>query len=146
MTLSGPKTLSSVSQLILETSCWGHIFNFHVKKALIILTATESSFVFEQTQISGNLEQSFLHLSLRTYPNNWDDVRVGQGQGEEGTLPELSWLALFSSHTHQLFLYWANQLSKASLNFCKWVAVWDLRTDNNSPVGEPGLPLDSSTC
>lgn len=98
---------------------------------MIILTATESSLVFEQTQISGNLEQSFLHLSLQTYPNNWDNVRVGLGQGEEGKLPELSQLALFSSHTHQLFLDWANQVSKASLHFCEWVAIEDLRADNN---------------
>lgn len=98
---------------------------------MIILTATESSLVFEQTQISGNLEQSFLHLSLQTYPNNWDDVRVGLGQGEEGKLSELSQLALFSSRTHQLFLDWANQVAKASLHFCEWVAVEDLRADNN---------------
>lgn len=52
---------------------------------MIILTATELSFVFEQTQISGNLEQfSFLHLSLQTYSNNWEEVIWGVGGAREG--------------------------------------------------------------
>lgn len=77
---------------------------------MIFLTATELSFVFEQTHISDNLEQfSFLHLSLRTYPNNWEDGRVvGPGRGE----------ACWS------YLGWPS-LQKASFHFCEWEAVLD---------------------
>lgn len=66
---------------------------------MIILTATELSFVFEQTQISGNLEQFFfLHLSLQTYSNNWEDVR---GEREKGEAAGSIGAGPFCSHRHQ---------------------------------------------
>lgn len=90
---------------------------------MIILTATEWNFVIEQTGISGNLEQfSFLHLSLQTYSNDWEDVRVaGNERGER--LLEVSGLTLSAAQT---------DVPKASLHVHQWKAVQDRRPGSDS--------------
>lgn len=106
---------------------------------MIILTATEWNFVIEQTGISGHVEQfSFLHLSLQTYSDDWEDVRVaGNERGER--LLEVSGLTL----------------SAAQTDFHQWKAVQDRRAGSDSwggrddcwtvpPVKKPVLILDFS--